>query len=88
MTGFRTRNLICTPLIDTKDRCLGTIQSLNKNNGEFTKDDLEMLELTARMVAIAINNSTRYNEILITNDARRKVIDKLIHNIAILSEKQ
>ena len=88
MTGFRTRNLICTPLIDAKDHCLGTIQSLNKNNGEFTNDDLEMLELTARMVAIAINNSTRYNEILITNDARRKVIDKLIHNIAILSEKQ
>jgi GAF domain-containing protein len=32
MTGFRARNLICTPLIDYKERCSGTLQSLNKKS--------------------------------------------------------
>jgi len=69
MTGFHTRNLICTPLIDFKDQCIGTLQSLNKKIGDFTTDDLELLNLTACMVAVAINNSKRYNEILITHNA-------------------
>ena len=64
MTGFHTRNLICTPLIDHKDHCLGTLQSLNKKKGDFSTDDLELLDLTACMVAVAINNSKRYNETL------------------------
>ena len=57
MTGFHTRNLICTPLFDCKDHCLGTLQSLNKKIGDFTTDDLELLNLAARMVAVAINNN-------------------------------
>ncbi len=65
ITGFHTRNLICTPIINRKEHCLGTLQSLNKKRGDFTTDDLELLNLTALMVAVAINNNERYNEILI-----------------------
>jgi adenylate cyclase len=54
ITGFLTRNLICTPLLDDKDNCLGTLQSLNKKTGGFTTDDLELLNLAAHMVAVAI----------------------------------
>ena len=81
MTGFHTHNLICTPLLDPKDQCLGTLQSLNKKIGDFTTDDLELLNLAARMVAVAINNSRRYDEIVATNDARRKFIKKISGNI-------
>ncbi len=81
MTGFRTRNLVCTPLIDTKENCLGTIQSLNKNAGDFTNDDLELLNLAARMVAVAINNSRHYREISVENEARRKFIKKFSGDI-------
>ena len=81
MTGFRTRNMICTPLIDNKDHCSGTLQALNKKGGDFTTDDLELLELTARLIAVAINNSERYTEVLITNNARRKLIKKMIESL-------
>ena len=57
LTGFHTRYLVCTPLLDNKDNCLGTIQSINKKIGEFTADDLELLNLTARVVAVTLNNS-------------------------------
>ncbi len=81
MTGFRTLNLVCTPLLDTKDNILGTIQSLNKKSGDFTTDDLELLGLAARMVAVAINNSRQYNEILVANEARRKFIKQFAGDI-------
>ncbi|MEX1330740.1 MAG: GAF domain-containing protein [Desulfobacterales bacterium] len=81
MTRFHTRNLACTPLLDYKDHCLGTLQSLNKTTGDFTTDDLELLNLAARMVAVAINNSRRYKEISVTNEARRKFIKKISGDI-------
>jgi len=80
MTGFQTRNMVCAPLIDYGDNCLGTIQSLNKNTGDFTEDDLELLDLAAKMVATAINNSRRYDELLVTNEARKKFIQKISNN--------
>jgi len=88
VTGFRTRNLICTPMIDCKGHCLGTLQSLNKKGGKFTTDDLELLDLTARLVAVAINNSRRYDEIQTTNMASKKLIKKIVSSIGYLPEKQ
>ena len=69
MTGFHTRNMMCTPLIDSEDNCMGTLQSLNKKSGDFTDDDLDLLKLAAGMVADAIKNSKKYTEIFVTNNA-------------------
>jgi len=87
MTGFHTRNLICTPLLDSKNHCLGTLQSLNKQEGDFTADDLELLNLAARMVAVAIKNSKHYSEILVTNKARQKFIKQITDNIGKIPHK-
>lgn len=81
MTGFYTLNMICSPLIDTKNRCLGTLQSINKKKGAFLQSDLELLNLVARMVAVAINNNRRYSENLVTSEARKKCIDQMLSNI-------
>lgn len=80
-TGFTTRNLICTPLLLSKDQCLGTIQSLNKRNGDFTNDDLELLELAASMIAIAINNKRIYTEMMVTSKAHKKFIKQITQNV-------
>jgi len=87
MTGFHTRNLICTPLLDYKDHCLGTLQSLNKKSGDFTNDDLELLNLAARMVAGAIKNSKHYTEILVTSKARERFINQITDNLSKIHQK-
>ena len=87
MTGFHTRNLICTPLLDSKNHCLGTLQSLNKIVGDFTNDDLELLNLAAGMVAVAIKNSKHYTELLVTNKARKKFINQISENIGKIPHK-
>jgi adenylate cyclase len=83
MTGFRTRNLICTPMIDNNGKCLGTIQSLNKKNGDFTTDELELLDVTARLVAAALNKNRGYDEILTTNIICGKMGNKSSIELAI-----
>ena len=81
MTGFHTRSLICTPLWDNNGTCFGTLQSLNKKSGNFNTDDLDLLNLAARMVAIAISNNKRYREIVVTNRARKKMILKMADSL-------
>lgn len=61
MTGFKNHNIVCAPLILSKQLCLGTIQSLNKKEGDFNDNDLDFLKLSANMVTISINNRNRYN---------------------------
>ena len=83
LTGFRTRNLICTAMIDDKGKCLGTIQSLNKTNGDFTTGDLELLNVTARLVAVALNKKSGYDEMLTTNIACEKMGNRLSAELAL-----
>jgi adenylate cyclase len=83
MTGFRTCNLICSPMIDDKGKCLGTIQSLNKKSGDFTTEDLELLDVTARLVAVALNKNKAYDEMLTTNITCGKLGNRLSTELAI-----
>ncbi len=68
--------MICRPLIDHKENCLGTPQPSNKKSGDFTAEDVELLELAARLMAVAMKNNVRFNEIQTTNMACKKLIKK------------
>jgi adenylate cyclase len=83
MTGYRTRNLICTPLIDDKGKCIGTIQSLNKKSGDFTTNDLELLDMTARLVAAALNKKRGDDEMLTIHIAGEKLGHRLSAELAL-----
>lgn len=54
-TGFVTRSLICAPL-KTAHGTLGVIQMINKKEGLFSEDDLELCVDLASLVAIAVED--------------------------------
>jgi HD-GYP domain-containing protein (c-di-GMP phosphodiesterase class II) len=61
-SGFRTRNMICTP-VRIKGKVIGVLQALNKKKGGlFTKWDLDEFNTLANQVAIAIDNANLYKE--------------------------
>ncbi len=43
-TGFRTRSMLCQPIIDRDGRLLGVAQVLNKKGGWFTVEDERLLQ--------------------------------------------
>jgi signal transduction histidine kinase len=81
-TGFRTRNLLCVPLISRQKECVGTLQVLNKNRGNFADDDVEMLASIADYATIALENSRLYEELKSMNKAKERAIDHLSHELA------
>ncbi len=57
-TGFRTRSLLCAPLLGHGGTLLGVIQVLNKaGGGAFTRDDEALLEAFASHAALALDRA-------------------------------
>lgn len=62
--GFKTRNVICLPLINRDDEVIGVVQALNRKSGEdFSESDIPVFEALADHITIAIER-TRYVDIL------------------------
>jgi adenylate cyclase len=56
-TGFRTKSILCAPLRTVSGEEIGVSQILNKIDGEFNQDDLDLLEAMTEQAAIAIQGN-------------------------------
>jgi adenylate cyclase len=56
-TGFRTKSILCAPLRTVAGEEIGVSQILNKIDGEFKEDDLELLEAMTEQAAVAIQGN-------------------------------
>ncbi len=56
-TGFRTKSILCAPLRTVNGDEIGVSQILNKIDGEFDQNDLDMLEAMTEQAAIAIQGN-------------------------------
>ena len=57
MTGYTTHDLLCVPLTSVDGEELGVTQILNRADGEFGEDDLQLLEAMTRQATIVIQGS-------------------------------
>ena len=80
-TGFKTRNILCVPLVNRKNECIGTLQVLNKKTGDFIEDDRETLIYVANYVTVAIENSKLYEDLKASDRAKERAIDHLSHEL-------
>ncbi len=88
-SGFKTRNLICTPLIPRGHQCIGAIQVLNRNGAQsFDPTDLQFLEQLGSLLALAIENARLYQtleekkrELEVIDRRKNEMISVLAHEI-------
>ncbi|MBI1985795.1 MAG: GAF domain-containing protein [Rhodospirillales bacterium] len=60
-TGFRTTTIVCAPVKTVKGEVIGVTQALNKKKGQFTADDLNLLQAITTQAAVALQ-STQFVE--------------------------
>ncbi|MCK4908555.1 MAG: GAF domain-containing protein [Planctomycetes bacterium] len=65
-TGYRTRNILCGPLINHKDEVIGSLQLLNKKDGSFNDYDESLITAFSAQAAVAIENAQLYQELELT----------------------
>lgn len=60
-TKFKTKSIICSPLIN-RHKSIGVIQAVNKLNGkDFTSEDAKLFTAFGHQVSISIDNASLYS---------------------------
>ena len=60
---FRTRSLLCVPLINSKQETIGAFELINKIRGNFSDQDQEALTELAAHAAVAIENTLHVEQL-------------------------
>lgn len=60
-TYITTQSLLGVPLI-TKDKVVGVLEVINKQDGEFSSDDEDLLQVLGAQAAVAIENSRLFHQ--------------------------
>ncbi len=93
ITGFLTRSVLCVPMI-SQGKVIGVIEVLNKQEGDFSDSDKDILQSIATSVSIAMENARLYEETVSMAEQERgirgmfqkfvpkEIIDKIIHGSA------
>ena len=56
-TGYKTKTILCMPIRNIKHEIVGVFQVLNKNGGEFTEHDEDLLIAIGSSAGIALENA-------------------------------
>jgi PAS domain S-box-containing protein len=80
-TGFITRDLVCVPFV-VHDTVVGVMEALNKRDGEFQQEDVQLLESVAAQAAVAIENARLYSEL---QEERSSLAERVAKRTAELS---
>ncbi|MBU45661.1 MAG: hypothetical protein CMN76_20805 [Spirochaetaceae bacterium] len=63
-TGYRTRSILCMPIHDQAGEIIGTIQVLNKLDGDrFAETDVQLLGAFASLAGISLVNARAFDEL-------------------------
>ncbi len=71
-TGFRTKEILCAPIITVRGEIIGVIQSINRKQGSFSAIDLHLISTIATQVAIIVQGFQTVEHL---NAARAKELE-------------
>lgn len=83
-SGFQTRNMVCIPL-QTGEKSLGVLYALNKTNGSFTEEDVEILSALSSNVALSLENASYLERLTNSNvelQRLNRAKDKMLHHLS------
>jgi K+-sensing histidine kinase KdpD len=82
-TGYRTKSMLCIPVKEKSGKIIGVFQLLNKRNGVFSDDDVQLAEALSVHVAIAVTNA-QVAQSMVQNErlaAVGKMAAAIVHDI-------
>ena len=82
-SGYKTRNLLCVPLLDGDGTRVGAFELINKQGGDFTRTDEEALADLGLQVAIAVQNVQQREQLLRSN---KQLTEAAVGRVHIIGE--
>ena len=86
-TGFFTRSILCTPLINKQGVIIGVTQALNKSGGPFSTEDESRLKAFTAQVAIALENAKLFDDVQKIKNYNESMLESMSNGVITLDER-
>ena len=86
-TGFFTRSILCTPLINKHGAVIGVTQALNKSGGPFSAEDESRLKAFTAQVAIALENAKLFDDVQKMKNYNESMLESMSNGVITLDER-
>ena len=76
-TGFFTRSILCTPLVNKQGQVIGVTQALNKRGGVFSDDDAARLKAFTAQLAVALENAKLFDDVQTMKNYAESILESM-----------
>lgn len=74
-TGYETKSIICVPIRTVSGEVIGVTQALNKLEGQFTDDDIDLIESISTQAATVLKNRQSSEKMQKSRDQELEFLD-------------
>ena len=85
-TGFFTRSMLCTPLINKAGVVIGATQVLNKKGGSFNQEDEARLKAFTAQVSVALENAKLFDDVQNMKNYAESMLESMSNAVVTLNE--
>jgi len=86
-TGFFTRSILCTPLINKSGRVIGATQVLNKRGGVFSDEDASRLKAFTAQMAVALENAKLFDDVQTMKRYAESMLESMASGVITFNEE-
>ncbi len=87
-TGFFTRSILCTPVVNKDGKRIGVTQVLNKLGGPFTDDDEARLKAFTAQISIGLENAKLFDDVQNTKNYVESILESMSSGVVTLDEEK
>ena len=81
-TGYKTKTILCMPIMNNNKEIIGAFQVLNKIDGVFTKNDEDLLIAIGGSASIALENAQLFDKQLQMYHEQKLLFESFIDTLA------
>jgi len=85
-TGFFTRSILCTPVVNKEGKCIGVTQVLNKKGGPFSNEDEQRLKAFTAQIAIGLENAALFNDVQNMKNYNESMLESMSNAVVTTDE--
>ena len=86
-TGFFTRSILCTPVVNKAGKVIGATQVLNRRGGAFTHEDEAKLKAFTAQVSVALENAKLFDDVQNMKNYAESMLESMSNAVVTLNEE-
>ncbi len=86
-TGYFTRSILCTPVVNKHGKVIGVTQVLNKRGGPFTAEDESRLKAFTAQISIALENAALFADVQNMKNYNESMLQSMASGVVTLDDE-